>query len=61
MFPQRIVRAAPRFTAQFRAQAQRRFASTETENAFIRERRHVKEHARATTGEEIPVPWLSIG
>ncbi|GAB1312022.1 Cytochrome c oxidase subunit 6A [Madurella fahalii] len=42
-----IARAAPRFTAQLRAQAQRRFASTETE--FARERRHVKEHAGATT------------
>lgn len=52
MFLQRqIVRAAPRLTAQLRAQAQRRFASTETE--FVRERRAVKEHARATTGEDL--------
>ncbi|KAK4117598.1 mitochondrial cytochrome c oxidase subunit VIa [Canariomyces notabilis] len=43
-----IARAAQRYTAQFRAQAQRRFASTQ-ENEFIRERRHVKEHAGATT------------
>ncbi|KAK3904986.1 cytochrome c oxidase subunit 6A, mitochondrial [Staphylotrichum tortipilum] len=42
-----IARAALRFTAQARAQAQRRFASTE--NAFAAERRHVKEHAKATT------------
>ncbi len=49
MFAQRpIARAASRFTAQVRAQAQRRFASTE--NDFVRERRHVQEHARATTG-----------
>lgn len=49
-----IARAAPRFTAQLRAQAQRRFASTETE--FARERRHVKEHAGATTGEDFCCP-----
>jgi cytochrome c oxidase subunit 6a len=29
---------------------QRRFASTETENAFIKERQHIKEHAAGTTG-----------
>ncbi|KAK4102746.1 mitochondrial cytochrome c oxidase subunit VIa [Parathielavia hyrcaniae] len=47
MFAQRQVsRAAQRFTAQARAQAQRRFASTE--NSFVRERQHVKEHAGAT-------------
>jgi hypothetical protein len=52
MFPQRqLLRAAPRFSAQLRAQAQRRLASTETENSFVRERRHVKEHAKATAGE----------
>ncbi|KAK4154865.1 cytochrome c oxidase, subunit VIa [Chaetomidium leptoderma] len=51
MFAQRqIARAVPRFNAQLRAQAQRRFASVETtENHFVRERRHVKEHAKATT------------
>jgi hypothetical protein len=60
MFVQRqISRAAPRFTAQLRAQAQRRFASTETENHFVRERRHVKEHAGATTGEDSPCISLS--
>ncbi|KAL2263832.1 hypothetical protein VTK26DRAFT_4880 [Humicola hyalothermophila] len=48
MIAQRLfARAAPRFTAQLRAQTQRRFASTETE--FVRERRHIKEHAGATT------------
>lgn len=51
MFAQRqIARATQRLTAQARAQAQRRFASTETENSFVRERRHVKEHAGPTTG-----------
>jgi cytochrome c oxidase subunit 6a len=50
-----IARAAQRYTAQFRAQAQRRFASTQ-ENEFIRERRHVKEHAGATTGKDILKP-----
>lgn len=46
-----FARAAQRFSAQFRAQAQRRFATTEAESNFVRERRHVKEHAKATTGE----------
>ena len=49
-----VARAAQRVGAQLRAQGQRRFASHETENHFIRERRHVKEHARATTGEDTP-------
>ncbi|KAH6628678.1 cytochrome c oxidase, subunit VIa [Chaetomium tenue] len=50
MFAQRqIARATQRLTAQARAQAQRRLASTETENSFVRERRHVKEHAGPTT------------
>ncbi|KAK4133410.1 mitochondrial cytochrome c oxidase subunit VIa [Trichocladium antarcticum] len=44
-----IARAVPRVNAQLRAQAQRRLASNETENAFVRERRHVKEHAGPTT------------
>ncbi|KAK3996944.1 cytochrome c oxidase, subunit VIa [Cladorrhinum sp. PSN332] len=48
MFTQRV---AQRLTAQLRAQAQRRLASTGPagENAFVRERRHVKEHAAGTT------------
>ena len=61
MFPQRqIVRAAPRFASQLRSPAvrsafQRRLMSSpatgsSTENAFVRERRAVKEHAAATTG-----------
>ncbi|KAI1137461.1 COX6A-domain-containing protein [Hypoxylon sp. FL0543] len=58
MFPQRqILRAAPRLAAQlraanapvFRSALQRRLASTSTENAFIKERQAVKEHAAATT------------
>ncbi|EAQ89963.1 hypothetical protein CHGG_06582 [Chaetomium globosum CBS 148.51] len=53
MFAQRqIARATQRLTAQARAQAQRRFASTETENSFVRERRHVKEHAGPTTANK---------
>ncbi|KAK4649617.1 Cytochrome c oxidase subunit 13, mitochondrial [Podospora pseudocomata] len=44
-------RQVMRFAAQLRTQAQRRLASTEHagENAFVRERRHVKEHAKGTT------------
>ncbi|AEO65016.1 uncharacterized protein THITE_2046525 [Thermothielavioides terrestris NRRL 8126] len=52
MLAQRLTsRAAQRFATQLRAQAPRRFASTETESQFVRERRAVKEHAVATTGE----------
>jgi cytochrome c oxidase subunit 6a len=46
----RFTRAATRATAQLRAPLQRRFAST-TENEFIKERQHIKEHATGTTGE----------
>ena len=55
MLPQRqVMRAAPRFAAQFRAPVQRRLMSSpasgsSTESAFVRERRAVKEHAHATT------------
>ncbi|KAK1768928.1 putative cytochrome c oxidase subunit protein [Phialemonium atrogriseum] len=58
MFPQRqMFRLAPRLAAQLRAPAartvvQRRLASSagqSTENAFIRERKAVKEHAASTT------------
>lgn len=45
----RFTRAATRATAQLRAPAQRRFASTQ--NEFIKERQHIKEHAAGTTGE----------
>lgn len=48
MFAQRFTRAVPRLSAQLRTPMQRRFASTE--NAFIKEREAVKEHAGATTG-----------
>lgn len=60
MFAQRqIFRSAPRLAAQLRANGQRRLMSSHpnpssvessTENAFVRERRAVKEHAAATTG-----------
>ena len=43
-------RRAPQLTAQLRAQAQRRFAST-ADNEFIKERQHIKEHAAGTTGQ----------
>jgi hypothetical protein len=49
----RFTRAATRATAQLRAPLQRRFAST-TENEFIKERQHIKEHAVGTTGESTP-------
>jgi len=61
MFPQRqLLRGAPRVAAQLRSPAvrsmvQRRLASTTPqagENAFVRERRAVKEHAAGTTGED---------
>ena len=51
-----IFRAAPRFAAQLRAPAQRRLmssshtsAASTSENAFIRERQAVKDHAGPTT------------
>lgn len=43
-----FARSAPRFSAQMRATAQRRFASGG--NEFIAERQHLKEHAEGTTG-----------
>lgn len=52
MFPQPIMRSAPRF---LRATAQRRLMSSGSvkagENAFIKERQAVKEHAAGSTGE----------
>jgi cytochrome c oxidase subunit 6a len=52
MYASRLVtRNASRFAAQLRAPAQRRLASTSTENEFIKERQHIKEHAKGTTGE----------
>lgn len=67
MLPQRqILRGAPRFAVRLRSPVvQRRLASSTPqagENAFVRERRAVKEHAAGTTGEE-PVqliPWLGL-
>ena len=61
---QRQLFGAARFAAQLRSPAvrsvmQRRLASSSPqagENAFIRERQAVKEHAAATTGE---IPNLS--
>ncbi|KAI5464375.1 putative cytochrome c oxidase subunit VIa [Mariannaea sp. PMI_226] len=44
-----IARTVPRFAAQLRAPAQRRLASSATDNAFVKEREHIKEHARGTT------------
>ncbi|PHH90956.1 hypothetical protein CDD83_2084 [Cordyceps sp. RAO-2017] len=50
MFASRqAVRGASRFAAQLRAPAQRRLASSSTENQFIKERQHIKEHAAGTT------------
>ncbi|CAJ0548277.1 Ff.00g050310.m01.CDS01 [Fusarium sp. VM40] len=49
----RFTRAATRATAQLRAPLQRRFAST-TENEFIKERQHIKEHATGTTAVSPP-------
>ncbi|KAF4984446.1 hypothetical protein FZEAL_409 [Fusarium zealandicum] len=48
MSARQFTRTASRFTAQMRVPAQRRFAST-TENEFIKERQHIKEHAQGTT------------
>lgn len=48
------IRQAPRFAAQLRTPAQRRLASSTGpagESTFVKERRAVKEHAKATTGE----------
>ncbi|KAM6535621.1 hypothetical protein FALCPG4_005173 [Fusarium falciforme] len=43
-----FTRTASRVSAQLRVPAQRRFAST-AENEFIKERQHIKEHAKGTT------------
>jgi cytochrome c oxidase subunit 6a len=52
-----LARAVPRASAQLRTTMQRRLASTE--NAFIRERREVKEHAAGTTGNTRPPRYPS--
>ncbi|PNY25560.1 Cytochrome c oxidase subunit 6A, mitochondrial [Tolypocladium capitatum] len=50
MFASRqATRTASRFAAQLRAPAQRRFASSSAENEFIKERQHIKDHAKGTT------------
>lgn len=54
-----FVRSAPRYTAQLRATAQRRFASS-GQNEFISERQHIKEHAQGTTGKEAAARFWSI-
>ena len=59
MFPQRqIMRSAPRFLRS--PAVQRRFMSSPApkagENAFIKEREAVKEHAAGTTGESARGP-----
>ena len=43
-----LSRTAPRAAAQLRTPAQRRLASS-TQNEFIKERQHIKEHAKGTT------------
>ena len=57
MLPQRqLLRGGSRIAAQLRSPVvQRRLASSTPqagENAFVRERRHVKEHAGGSAGEE---------
>lgn len=47
-----FARSAPRLAGQARATAQRRLAST-SENQFISERQHIKEHAKGSTGTQI--------
>ncbi|QPH17468.1 hypothetical protein C2857_002328 [Epichloe festucae Fl1] len=49
MFSRAVARTTSRLPAQLRAPAQRRFASTSTENEFIKERQHIKDHAKSTT------------
>ncbi|KAG6004701.1 hypothetical protein E4U21_000856 [Claviceps maximensis] len=49
MFSRAFARTTSRLPAQLRGPAQRRFASTSTENEFIKERQHIKDHAKATT------------
>ncbi|KAI9163513.1 Cytochrome c oxidase subunit 6A [Paramyrothecium foliicola] len=62
MFASRqIARNAPRFTAQLRAPAQRRLASSATENEFIKERQHIKEHAQGSTGHAVAPCVIGAG
>ncbi|KAK6956190.1 hypothetical protein Daesc_001463 [Daldinia eschscholtzii] len=67
VFQRQLLRATPRLATQlraansttpvFRSALQRRMASTE--NAFIKERQAVKEHAAATTGDVV-IPALIL-
>lgn len=59
MFAARFARSTPRAAAQLRATTQRRFASTQ--NEFIAERQHLKEHAKGTTGTFLRVPHIRGG
>lgn len=58
MYAARFARSTPRFAAQLRAPAQRRFASGSAQNQFISERQHIKEHAKESTGKST-APWRS--
>ncbi|KZZ99680.1 Cytochrome c oxidase, subunit VIa [Moelleriella libera RCEF 2490] len=49
MLPRITARNTSRLAGQLRASAQRRFASTPAENDFIKERQHIKDHAKGTT------------
>lgn len=55
------IRNAPRFAAQVRAPAQRRLASSATENEFVKERQHIKDHAVGTTGTLPRMPPNPVG
>lgn len=57
-----FARSAPRFAAQLRAPAQRRLLTT-GENEFVKERQHIKEHAKGTTGSSMtrdPTNWAGV-
>ncbi|KAK2594620.1 hypothetical protein QQS21_007657 [Conoideocrella luteorostrata] len=61
MHSRTVARNAWRFGAQLRAPAQRRFASTSAENEFIKERQHIKEHAKSTTELAVPLFLVASG
>ncbi|KAJ4309440.1 hypothetical protein N0V84_011509 [Fusarium piperis] len=54
-----FTRTASRVSAQLRVPAQRRFAST-AENEFIKERQHIKDHAKGTTDGSGVIPALAL-
>lgn len=64
MFAQRFVtRGAARFGAQLRSPAVQRRMNSTSENAWAKERRHHKEHAAGTTGEQRihwPESWACL-